>query len=127
MISCWGVSYGALLFPIGGFMEGEVVQLLMSGGANVAFAIFLYTQNKDLQRRADEREVKAEQKEAELRARYDSVIQDMQEKEQAIRETIVQEMTDLDKRMSLVEQSLSTLSTMISEIKASLIRVNNAN
>ncbi len=108
-------------------MEGEVVQLLMSGGANVAFAIFLYTQNKDLQRRADEREVKAEQKEAELRARYDSVIQDMQEKEQAIRETIVQEMTDLDKRMSLVEQSLSTLSTMISEIKASLIRVNNAN
>jgi predicted solute-binding protein len=108
-------------------MEGEVVQLLMSGGANVAFAIFLYTQNKDLQRRADEREVKAEQKEAELRARYDSVIQDMQEKEQAIRETIVQEMTDLDKRMSLVEQSLSTLSTMISEIKASLIRVDNAN
>ena len=99
----------------------------MSDGANVAFAIFLYTQNKDLQRRADEREVKAEQKEAELRARYDSVIQDMQEKEQAIRETIVQEMTDLDKRMSLVEQSLSTLSTMISEIKASLIRVNNAN
>ena len=108
-------------------MEGEVVQLLMSGGANVAFAIFLYSQNKDLQRRADEREVKAEQKEAELRARYDSVIQDMQEKEQAIRQTIVQEMADLDKRMSLVEQSLTTLSTMISEIKASLIRVNNAN
>ncbi len=108
-------------------MEGELIQLLMSGGANVAFAIFLYSQNKDLQRRADEREEKAEQKEAELRARYDSVIQDMQNKEVAIRETIVQEMTDLDKRMSLVEQSLTTLSTMISEIKASLIRVDNAN
>jgi len=108
-------------------MEGEVVQLLMSGGANVAFAIFLYAQNKDLQRRADEREAKAEVKEQELRARYDGVIKDMQEKEEAIRETIVQEMTDLDKRMSLVEQSLTTLSTMISEIKASLIRVNNAN
>ena len=107
-------------------MEGEVVQLLMSGGANVAFAIFLYSQNKDLQRRADEREEKAEQKEIELRARYDGVIKDMQEKEEAIRKTIVQEMTDLDKRMSLVEQSLSTLSTMISEIKASLIRVDNA-
>ena len=108
-------------------MEGELIQLLMSGGANVAFAILLYSQNKDLQRRADEREEKAEQKEAELRARYDSVIQDMQNKEVAIRETIVQEMTDLDKRMSLVEQSLTTLSTMISEIKASLIRVDNAN
>ena len=107
-------------------MEGEVVQLLMSGGANVAFAIFLYSQNKDLQRRADEREEKAEQKETELRARYDGVIKDMQEKEEAIRKSIVQEMTDLDKRMSLVEQSLGTLSTMISEIKASLIRVDNA-
>ena len=107
-------------------MEGEVVQLLMSGGANVAFAIFLYTQNKDLQRRADEREEKAEQKEVELRARYDGVIKDMQAKEEAIRETIVQEMTDIDKRMSLLEQSVTTLSTMISEIKASLIRVDNA-
>ena len=107
-------------------MEGEVVQLLMSGGANVAFAIFLYTQNKDLQRRADEREVKAEQKEAELRARYDSVIQDMQNKEETIRETIVQEMTDLDKRMSLLKQSVKTLSIMISEIKGSLIRDGNA-
>ncbi len=108
-------------------MEGEVLQLLMSGGANVAFAVFLYTQNKDLQRRADEREEKAEQKEMELRARYDTVIEGMQLKEEAMRETIVQEMTDLDKRMSLLEQSVTTLSTMISEIKASLIRVDNAN
>ena len=108
-------------------MEGDVVQLLLSGGANVAFAIFLYSQNKDLQRRADEREEKAEQKELELRARYDGVIKDMQAKEETIRETIVQEMTDIDKRMSLLEQSVTTLSTMISEIKASLIRVDNAN
>jgi predicted nucleic acid-binding Zn-ribbon protein len=108
-------------------MEGEMLQLLMSGGANVAFAVFLYTQNKDLQRRADEREAKAEQKETELRARYDKVISDMHQKEETMRETIVQEMTDLDKRMSLLEQSVTTLSTMISEIKASLIRVDNAN
>lgn len=108
-------------------MEGEMLQLLMSGGANVAFAVFLYTQNKDLQRRADEREAKAEQKEMELRARYDSVIEGMHQKEETMRETIVQEMTDLDKRMSLLEQSVATLSTMISEIKASLIRVDNAN
>ena len=107
-------------------MEDSMLQMLMSGGANVAFAVFLYTQNKDLQRRADEREEKAEQKETELRARYDTVIEGMQLKEEAMRETIVQEMTDLDKRMSLLEQSVTTLSTMISEIKASLIRVDNA-
>jgi tRNA C32,U32 (ribose-2'-O)-methylase TrmJ len=104
-------------------MEGEVVQLLISGGANAAFAVYLYTQNKDLQRRADEREAKQEQKEEQLRARYDKVISDMQLKEETIRETILQEVNDLDKRMSLLEQSISTLSTIISEIKASLIRV----
>jgi len=107
-------------------MEDSVVQMLMSGGANVAFGVFLYTQNRDLQKRADEREAKAEQKIEELRERYDAVIQDYQTKEEVIRTTVVQEMTDLDKRMSLLEQSMTTLSTMISEIKASLIRGNNA-
>lgn len=107
-------------------MEGEVVQLLISGGANAAFAVYLYTQNKDLQRRADEREAKQEQKEEQLRARYDKVISDMQLKEETIRETILQEVNDLDKRMSLLEQSITTLSTIISEIKGSLIRVDNA-
>lgn len=103
-------------------MEGEVVQLLISGGANAAFAVYLYTQNKDLQRRADQRETKQEQKEEQLRARYDKVIADMQAKEESIRETILQEITDLDKRMSLLEQSVTTLGIIISEIKASLIR-----
>tara|TARA_B100000287_G_scaffold72193_2_gene63828 strand:- start:5680 stop:6000 length:321 start_codon:yes stop_codon:yes gene_type:complete len=103
-------------------MEGEVVQLLISGGANAAFAVYLYTQNKDLQRRADQREAKQEQKEEQLRARYDKVISDMQAKEETIRETILQEVNDLDKRMSLLEQSITTLSTIISEIKGSLIR-----
>ena len=107
-------------------MEGEVVQLFISGGANAAFAVYLYTQNKDLQRRADQREAKQEQKEEQLRARYDKVISDMQVKEETIRETILQEVNDLDKRMSLLEQSITTFSTIISEIKASLIRVDNA-
>jgi len=46
----------------------------------------------------------------------------MQAKEETIRETILQEVNDLDKRMSLLEQSITTLSTIISEIKGSLIR-----
>ena len=107
-------------------MEDSVLQLLMSGGANVAFGIFLYTQNRELQKRADERELRAEQKIEALRERYDAVISDYQTKEEVVRETILKEMSDLDKRMSLVEQSITNLSTIISEIKASLIRVHNA-
>jgi tRNA C32,U32 (ribose-2'-O)-methylase TrmJ len=107
-------------------MEGEIIQLLISGGANAAFGVYLYTQNKDLQKRADERESKAEKKVEQLRARYDKVISDMQQDEKIVRETILQEIHSLDKRMSLLEQSVTTLSTIISEIKAALIRVNSA-
>ena len=104
-------------------------KLLIGGCLSWAspFGIFLYKQNQDLQKRADERECKAEEKETALRARYDKVIDDMQVREADIRETIVQEMTDLDKRMSLLEQSMGVLSTMISELKGSLLRVDNAN
>lgn len=98
----------------------------MSGGANVAFAIFLYTQNKELQKRADSREAKAEQKIEELRERYDSVIADYKHKEVELRDTIVREMADLDKRMSLIEQSMTNISTVIAEIKSALMRVHDA-
>ena len=50
----------------------------------------------------------------------------MQQDEKIVRETILQEIHSLDKRMSLLEQSVTTLSTIISEIKAALIRVNSA-
>lgn len=107
-------------------MEPDVMQMIMSGGANVAFAIFLYQQNKDLQKRADEREAKQERKEEELRNRYDQVIRDLQTREETVRNELVNDVNNLDKRMSLLEQSITTLSTIISEIKASLIRVDNA-
>ena len=107
-------------------MEPDVLQMIMSGGANVAFAIFLYQQNKDLQKRADEREAKQERKEEELRNRYDQVIRDLQTREETVRNELVNDVNNLDKRMSLLEQSITTLSTIISEIKASLIRVDNA-
>ena len=107
-------------------METEMINMLMSGGANLAFAVFLYQQNKDLQRRAYERELKQERKEEELRNRYDQVIRDLQTREELVRNELVNDVNNLDKRMSLLEQSITTLSTIISEIKASLIRVDNA-
>lgn len=107
-------------------MEPDIMQLFMSGGANFAFGVFLYMQNKDLQRRADEREVKQDNREQELRDRYDKVIMGLQAREEEIRKEIVTEINDLDKRMSLLEQQLNYISTIVEEIKAKFVRVTNA-
>ena len=103
--------------------EQELVQILMNGGANVAFAAFLWYQNRDQQRRADEREAKAEVKEKELRDRYDAVILGLQAREDAMRQEIVKEISDLDKRLTLLEQKLEHISKVVDLIKATLMKV----
>lgn len=103
--------------------EQELIQILMNGGANVAFAAFLWYQNRDQQKRADDRESKAEVKERELRDRYDKVIVDLQAREDKMREDVVKEIGDLDKRMTLLEQKLSHISQVVDEIKARFMRV----
>ena len=103
--------------------EQELVQILMNGGANVAFAAFLWYQNRDQQRRADEREAKAEVKEKELRDRYDGVIMGLQAREDAMRQEIVKEISDLDKRLTLLEQKLEHISKVVDLIKATLMKV----
>lgn len=107
-------------------MEPDIMQLFMSGGANFAFGVFLYMQNKDLQKRADAREAKQEQKEEELRSRYDTVIKDLQAKEENMRKELVKEVTDMDKQLSLLEQKVDMVSTIVQEIKAKFVRVSNA-
>ena len=107
-------------------MEPDIMQLFMSGGANFAFGVFLYMQNKDLQKRADAREAKQEQKEEELRQRYDIVIKDLQAKEETMRKELVKEVTDMDKQLSLLEQKVDMVSTIVQEIKAKFVRVSNA-
>ena len=69
-------------------MEQEAMNLLINGGANVAFAGFLFWQYKEQQKRADEREEKAEKKEEELRRRYDAVIADYRDKEEKVRQSL---------------------------------------
>ena len=98
----------------------------MSGGANLAFAIFLYQQNKDLQKRADEREAKQDRKEEALRARYDQVISELQAKEENLRKELVTDVNNLERRMSLLEQKVEMVVTIVNEIKAKFVRVSNA-
>jgi seryl-tRNA synthetase len=103
--------------------EQDIIHLLMNGGSNVAFAIFLYWQYIEQRKRADEREAKQDIREKELRDRYDKVISDMQAREDAMRNEIVKEINDLDKRMSLLEQKLEQITTIVNEIKARFQRV----
>jgi tRNA C32,U32 (ribose-2'-O)-methylase TrmJ len=103
--------------------EQDLMHLLMNGGSNVAFAMFLLWQYKEQQKRSDEREVKQETREKELRDRYDRVIVDLQAREDKMREEIVKEINDLDKRMSLLEQKLEQINRIVEEIKQKFIRV----
>lgn len=103
--------------------EQDVFHILMNGGANAAFAAFLWWQNREQQRRADEREAKQEVKEAQLRDRYDKVISDLQAREDKMRQDIVKEINDLDKRMSLLEQKIEQINKIVEEIKTKFVRV----
>lgn len=103
--------------------EQELMNLLVNGGANVGFAMFLLWQYKEQQRRADEREVKNDKKEADLRKRYDAVIADYRSKEEKIREEIGKELIDLDKRLVLLEQKVDHIVEAVQEIKSKFLRV----
>jgi tRNA C32,U32 (ribose-2'-O)-methylase TrmJ len=103
--------------------EQDLIHLMMNGGSNVAFGVFLYWQYMEQRKRADEREAKQEAREKELRDRYDKVIADLQAREDAMRTEIVKEITDLDKRMSLLEQKLDIVSKIVEDIKARFQRV----
>lgn len=103
--------------------EQDMIHLLMNGGSNVAFGVFLYWQYMEQRKRADERELKQEAREKELRDRYDKVIADLQAREDAMRVEIVKEINDLDKRMSLLEQKLDIISKVVEDIKQRFMRV----
>ena len=104
-------------------MEQEFINLLLNGGANIAFGMFLYMQNKELQKRADAREAKQEKKEENLTARYDKVISDMHTREDEIRKELVSEINDLDKRLTMLETKIEHIFNIVDEIKAKFVRV----
>ncbi len=97
-------------------MEEHMLNAIMQGGSNVAFAMFLLWQYKEQVRRSDKRE-------KDLRDRYDKVIVDLQTREDKMREDVVKEISDLDKRMSLLEQSLLNIEKIVEEIKRQFVNV----
>tara|TARA_R110001632_G_scaffold180254_1_gene300319 strand:- start:160 stop:459 length:300 start_codon:yes stop_codon:yes gene_type:complete len=91
-------------------IEETMLNALMQGGSNVAFAMFLLWQYKEQVKRSDSREL-------DLRNRYDKVIIDLQSREDKMREDVVKEIGDLDKRMTLLEQKLQMIGEVVNEIK----------
>ena len=91
-------------------IEENMINVLMQGGSNVAFAMFLLWQYKEQQKRSDSREL-------DLRNRYDKVMMDLQSREDKMREEVVKEIGDLDKRMTLLEQKLEMIGAVVNEIK----------
>jgi len=104
-------------------MEEPITNLLMSGGANAAFAMFLLWQYKDQQKRADERESKNEANIKDLRGRYDDVIKGYQDKEEKIRQSLEKDLTDVERRLALLEQKVDHIVDIVQEIKAKFLRV----
>ncbi len=91
-------------------IEETMLNAIMQGGSNVAFAMFLLWQYKEQVKRSDSREL-------DLRNRYDKVIIDLQSREDKMREDVVKEIGDLDKRMTLLEQKLEMIGAVVNEIK----------
>ena len=104
-------------------IEEPISNLIMSGGANAAFALFLLWQYKDQQKRADERESKNEANIKELRGRYDDVIRGYQDKEEKIRQSLEKDLTDVERRLSLLEQKVDHIVELCAEIKQKFLRV----
>jgi len=104
-------------------MEDPITGLILNGGANAAFAMFLLWQYKDQQKRADERESKNELREADLRRRYDEVIKGYQEKEEKTRQSLEKDLVEVDKRLSLLEQKVDHVIEVVQDIKQKFLRV----
>jgi len=91
-------------------IEETMLNAIMQGGSNVDVAMFLLWQYKEQVKRSDSREL-------DLRNRYDKVITDLQSREDKMREDVVKEIGDLDKRMTLLEQKLQMIGEVVNEIK----------
>ena len=107
--------------------EAQLIELLVNGGANAAFAGFLLWQFFYQQKRLDARDKRSEEREDKLReryendqtalrARYDDVIKMYQDKEEKIRESIVMEISKLDTQISQVEKKVDELADKLQSL-----------
>lgn len=115
--------------------EAQIIELLVNGGANAAFAGFLLWQFFYQQKRLDARDQRSEKREdalrkkyeddqEQLRSRYDAVIKMYVDNEAKIKDSIITEIGQIDMQLDQVEKKvdeltvkLQSLSEIVSELK----------
>tara|TARA_R100000808_G_C2066515_1_gene95745 strand:- start:96 stop:494 length:399 start_codon:yes stop_codon:yes gene_type:complete len=107
--------------------EAQIIELLVNGSANAAFAGFLLWQFFYQQKRLDARDKRSEEREdalrtkyeadqTQLRARYDSVIKMYQENEAKIKDSIISEIGQIDQQLDQVEKKVDELTSKLHQL-----------
>ena len=99
-------------------IEEGIMNLVLQGGANALFAGFLFYQNRELQRRSDERELKLEAREEKLTKKYDKRI-DQQE------QNVIEDISRLEARTTKIEARLEAILILLNDIKDRVFNGNN--
>ena len=99
-------------------IEEGIMNLVLQGGANALFAGFLFYQNRELQRRSDERELKLEAREEKLTKKYDKRI-DQQE------QNVIEDISRLEARTTKIEARLEAILILLNDIKERVFNGNN--
>jgi hypothetical protein len=107
--------------------ETQIIELLVNGGANAAFAGFLLWQFFYQQKRLDARDQRSEKREdalrkkyednqTKLRERYDAVIKMYVDNEAKIKDSIISEIGQIDQQLDQVERKVDELTSKLQQL-----------
>ena len=98
-------------------MDEQLIQLILQGGANVAFALFLFHQNREQKVAFNARELKLELREQELIGRYEKKIHEQQIREDNDKNILSLEVKEMDKRVTVMETQMKSIFKILQELK----------
>ena len=101
----------------GNIMEQELISMILQGGTNAIFAVFLFWQNREQKKGFSDRELKLELREKRIVGRYEKKLDEQQVREDAARSNLISEVDDLDKRVAVFEIKLESIIQVLNELK----------
>jgi hypothetical protein len=101
----------------GNMMEQELISMILQGGTNAIFAVFLFWQNREQKKGFSDRELKLELREKRIVGRYEKKLDEQQVRDDAARSNLITEVSDLDKRVAVFEIKLESIIQVLNELK----------